>query len=298
MSQISSRVYKDETDLPIMLDLIANVRPPAHCNDYPGKTDLEENLASAATRLNTRLWFDNDQLISWAYVDGFNNLWWELDRRYEERLAGDIVGWGQTCIRRKLTKGEGGTLDASCREDDSQRISFLRRHGFSQTEETTVRMTRDLSQSIPDPRLPQGFAIRPIAGKQEVGPVAAMHRTAFGTDYMTTEKRLAIMNTSEYDLSLDLVVVTPDKTIAANCICSVNEQSKVGSTDPIMIHPRFQRLGLARALLLSGLRLLKERGMISAQLGTSGSNRGMQRTAESIGFRIESKTIWFIKEVK
>jgi len=114
---------------------------------------------------------------------------------------------------------------------------------------------------------------------------------------MTTEKRLAIRNTSEYDPSLDLVAIAPDETVAANCICSVNETNKVGNTDPIMTHPRFQRLGLARALLLAGLKLLKERGMISAHLGTSGNNVPMRKTAGSVGFRIESKTIWFSKEV-
>jgi ribosomal protein S18 acetylase RimI-like enzyme len=158
-------------------------------------------------------------------------------------------------------------------------------------------MRRQLSEPIPALKLPQGFVIRPVRGTHEAEAVATMHRAAFGTDYMTTEKRLAIMNTSEYDPSLDLVVIAPDEAIAANCICSVNQISKVGSTDPIMTHPRFQRMGLAHALLLTGLRLLKERGMISAHLGTSGSNLAMQKTAESVGFTIESKTLWFSMEV-
>jgi GNAT superfamily N-acetyltransferase len=115
---------------------------------------------------------------------------------------------------------------------------------------------------------------------------------------MTTENRLAIMNTSAYDRSLDLVVIAPDGAIAADCLCSVNPTSNVGRTDPIATHPQYQRLGLARALLLTGLRLLKERGMKSAHLGTSGDNIAMQKTAESVGFTIEHKIIWFSKEVK
>jgi ribosomal protein S18 acetylase RimI-like enzyme len=65
----------------------------------------------------------------------------------------------------------------------------------------------------------------------------------------------------------------------------------------VSTHPRFQRLGLARALLLRGLRLLKERGMTSAHLGTSGMNIAMLKTAEWVGFTIEYKTTWFSKEV-
>jgi ribosomal protein S18 acetylase RimI-like enzyme len=146
--------------------------------------------------------------------------------------------------------------------------------------------------------LPPEFVIRSITGWQEAEAVAAMHRAAFGTEYMTTENRLVIMNTSEYDPSLDLLVVAPDGSLAANCICSVNEQEKRAFTDPVSTHPKFQRLGLARALLLTGLKLLKERGMASAHLGTSGDNLAMQKTAQSVGFTIEHKTIWFSKGVK
>jgi ribosomal protein S18 acetylase RimI-like enzyme len=274
------------------------VRPAEHLNDYPVKVNLEEDLASAVTRANTRLWFDNGQPIAWAFVDEFNNLRWELDPRYEELLGAEIVGWGEYCIRKILAKGESGNLDASCRENYSERISFLKQSGFAQIEETTVIMKRLLTEPIANAELPRGFIIRPIAGTHEAELVAAMHRRAFGTDYMTTENRLTIMYTSEYDPSLDLVVVAPDGSIAANCICSVNKKESIGSTDPVSTHPRFQRMGLARALLLTGLKLLKERGMTSAQLGTSGDHIAMQKTAESVGFAIEYTTIWFSKEVK
>jgi ribosomal protein S18 acetylase RimI-like enzyme len=85
--------------------------------------------------------------------------------------------------------------------------------------------------------------------------------------------------------------------LAANCICSVNEESKLGNTDPVGTHPKYQRLGLARALLLTGLQLLKEHGMSSVQLGTSGENIAMQKTAEAVGFTVEYRTIWFSKEI-
>ena len=297
MNHISSRIYADGKDLKIIADLIARVRPPEHLNDHPAKVNLEEDLASAAVRANARLWFDDGQPVGWAYVDEFNNLLWELDTKYEELLGSQIVECGEACIRRALANGGSTTLDASCKEDYAARIAFLKRYGFQQTETTTVRMIRLLSEPIPEPKLPPGFVIRPLAGSHEVEAVAAMHRLAFGTDYMTTEYRLAIMSTSEYDPSLDLVVIAPDGTIAAYCICSVNEQEKTGSTDPVATHPRYQGLGLARALLLTGLHLLKERGMLSAHLGTSGDNIVMQKAAESVGFTVDYKTIWFSKEV-
>lgn len=297
MTPVSSRVYQGEQDFSILLELIARARPAAHLLDYPVKVDIEETLVSAIVHANTRLWFEVDQPVAWAYVDLFNNLRWEIDQKHEAVLGKEIVAWGESCIRRTYAGKELPTLDASCREDYSERITFLKSHGFRQTGDTTIHFMRPLSEPIPAPALPPGFIIRPILGNQEAEAVAAMHRAAFGTEYMTTESRLAIMSTKEYDPSLDLLVVTSDGKIAANCICSVNEKEKRGSTDPISVHPDFQRMGLARALLLQGLRLVHERGMTSAHLGTGGTNIGMQKAAESVGFQIEYKTIWFSKEV-
>ena len=296
MRHITSRVYEGKKDFQAIMDLITRVRPSPYRTGYPNQVDLEEAFASVIVPKNTRLWFD-EELIAWAFVDGYNNLLWELDPQYSAQLRTEIVSWGEKCVRRNLSNAEKGILYANCRESYTERIAFLKQHGFHQLEDSTIALTRLLSDEIPAPQLPPGFTIRPILGRQEAEAVAEMHRAAFGTEYMTTENRLIIMSTSGYDPSLDLVVVAPDGSIAANCICSVNEQERIGFTDPVSAHPRFQGMGLVRALLLTGSRLLKERGMTRARLGTSGDNIRMQRSAESVGFQVEYKTIWFSKEV-
>jgi hypothetical protein len=217
MSTISSRLYAVEKDFQIMLDLI----PASHANDIPGKVDIEENLAIAEIRANTKLWFYGSQPIGWAYVDGSRNLYWELERQYTDPVGAEMVAWGAACIRRTLAAGETSTLDASCRNDDRERLDFIRRHAFRQTENITLHMQRDLSSPIPNPVLPTGFQIRPVKGIEEAEAIASMHRAAFGTEYMTTENRLIIMNSSEYDPSLDLVAIAPDRMLAAYCTCSI-----------------------------------------------------------------------------
>lgn len=297
MINIKSRLYQDNDDFLKILDLVARVRPSKYRNAFPSKVDLKEKLASAVVRANTRLWFDDGILVSWAIVDEFNNLLWELDHPYEESIGAEMIEWGVSCVRRMLRSGESSTLDAHCREDYTERLSFLIQHGFQQGEGFNLSMSRELSEPIPEPMLPPGFSIRPIGGVEEAEVVAAAHRAAFGTEYMTTENRLIIMSTSGYDPALDLVVIAPDGSIAGNCICSINEVDKIGYTDPVSTHPRFQHMGLARALLLTGLKILKEHGMISARLGTSGENIAMQKAAQSVGFTVEYRTIWFSKEV-
>ena len=62
-------------------------------------------------------------------------------------------------------------------------------------------------------------------------------------------------------------------------------------------HPEYQGRGLAKALLLTGLRLLRERGLETALMGTSSENEKMQRAAEAVGFRVESTRVWFVRSV-
>jgi ribosomal protein S18 acetylase RimI-like enzyme len=75
---------------------------------------------------------------------------------------------------------------------------------------------------------------------------------------------------------------------------TVNE----GWTDPIVARPEHRRREAGRALLLSGLRLLVERGVERAALGNSSENLAMQRLATRVGFRLESAKVWFSKQVE
>lgn len=299
MPTITSRLYEGKKDFQTMLDLMARVRPAAHAKDYPAKVDIEENLESEAIRANVKLWFDDGRPIGWAYVDDFQNLRWEVEKPYTDTIGSEIVAWGEDCIRKTLATGESATLDASCREDYKERLDFLREHGFLETEGFSIHMKRHLrdAELIPEPVLPQGFIIRSVKGIEEAEAIATTHRAAFDSDYMTTENRLIIMNSSEYDPSLDLVVIAPDGTVAAYCTCST-DSSGGGYTDPVAVHPNYQRKGLAKALLLKGMQMLKERGMKFAQFTTSGDNVPMQKSGEAAGFFLEHRVLWFEKEVK
>jgi ribosomal protein S18 acetylase RimI-like enzyme len=162
-------------------------------------------------------------------------------------------------------------------------------------------MARPLLEPIAAPSLPTGFTIRPLAGEAEVAARVALHRAAYRTHNMTVEEYLSDMQSSEYDPTLDLVAVAEDGRLAAFCTCSISAaenkitERRVGYTDPIGTHPDFQRQGLARAILLAGMRLLRERGMATAVLGTKSQNSAMVKTAESVGFTTQWSKVWLEK---
>jgi ribosomal protein S18 acetylase RimI-like enzyme len=171
-------------------------------------------------------------------------------------------------------------------------------HGFLPQEARTLRYARLLNEPIPECQLPEGFSIRHTTGEQEVEQLVALHRSAFGTDNMTVEQRLAMMHSPQYVQEMDLVVVAPAGELAAFCVCGFEDREKgVGYTDPIGTSARFQRRGLGRAVLSHGLQLLKSAGAVTAGLGTSSANTAMQRLAESAGFTRISEKLWFSKSI-
>jgi ribosomal protein S18 acetylase RimI-like enzyme len=122
----------------------------------------------------------------------------------------------------------------------------------------TLRYERPLDVPIPDRPLPQGFWIRFANGEAEVERLVALHRSAFGTENMTVERRLAIMRAPQYVPELDLLIVSPAGDLAAFCICGFEDgEQTIGYTDPVGTAASFQRMGLGTAILAEGLRRLK-----------------------------------------
>jgi ribosomal protein S18 acetylase RimI-like enzyme len=120
---------------------------------------------------------------------------------------------------------------------------------------------------------------------------------------MTVEERLAMMSVSEYDASLDLMAIAASGEIAACCMGSINrEENRLtgcnqGATDPIATRLHYQRRGLAKALLLTALHKLRDRGAETAMLGTSGDNTAILKIAASVGSRVRFAAVWFSRPI-
>lgn len=305
--RITSSPYQDDSDLRAMIDLLAVSRPADRQDEQPSANGLYEMLSVPAQRDGVRLWRDGAaRLVAYALVDvRYCNLYWEIHPAAAGlNLEDEIIGWASQYLpegRRKWGLSvDSLTLDTSCRSDDD-RIALLESHGFQLLPERSLHLVRRLADPIPAPTLPLGFAIRPAAGEQEIEALVALHRAAFGTENVSSEDRLSWMRTPDYDPDLDLVAVAPDGRLAAYCFCGISREENArtgrneGFTDPVATHPDFQRRGLARALLLTGMHILRDRGVEWAVLGTLSDNAAMQRAAQSVGFHLAWEKLWYAR---
>lgn len=292
---MESYEYQNESDIQSIRELIARL---------PNKStivDFEETISLSSVIATTRLWKSNGNLIGFAFVDIYNNLRFEVDPKHHSiQIENEIVEWGVTCIKERNTEtGLDNTLDAGLGKENTWQIVMLERLGFARENFRSLRYERSLNEPIVEYEFPLGFIVRCVEGKQEVENLVSLHRAAFGTENMTIEERLAIMNAPQYERDLDFVAIAPDGELAAFCICEIDEDNEnVGYTDPIGTHPKYQKLGLAKAIVTAGFHALAKKGVKVVELGTSSKNIEMQRLAETLGFIVVSEKLWFSKEVK
>lgn len=306
MTTLNARSYAGSADLQAMIDLTQTLRSRGQ-KVYPIATDLYEELAEPEVQASVRLWEnDKQQLVGFVYVSQYQNL---VDvftaSEFTPAIETEIITWAVSAMqRRNQETGETQTLDASTLESDGERLAMLERHGFERQPESSILLACPLVQPIPDPVLPAGFTIRPMRGEAELSAYVALHRAAFGTEMMTVDYRRTIMSAPDFIPELDLVAVAPNGDLAAFCVCQIFPDDspraggqKEGWTDPIGTHPDYQRQGLAKALILAGMRLLHARGIDTVILGTSSTNSAMLQTARAVGFHDVSNTLWYSKPV-
>lgn len=282
--------------------LIHRVRPAAWRLDYPTDVDIEEIFHDPAMPERSLLWLGLDgDPCAYAFVHfPYNNLNLEaIEEYWTDAWEDEVAAWAVAQMRAQYgTDVVNQTLDGSCRSEDVRMTRFFRRHGFEKDGIESLTYELILSGLPALPVLPEGFSLRPLRPESELAEVVALHQAAHGTENFTLEERLAIMSTPEYLPGLDLVVVAPDGALAGNCICGVSgADGSEGFTDPVVVHPGYQRRGLARALILAGLVDLYRRGVRLVQFGTSSENTAMQRVAEVLGFICVARKTWYSKRL-
>ena len=168
-------------------------------------------------------------------------------------------------------------------------------------------MKRSLAEPIPEPQFPAGFTLRD-AGHQDTEAWVQMFNQTFIDHWnhhdLTVESAEYTLTKPNYKPELDLVAVDSDRTFAAFCFCAIHPEDndrtgrKEGWIGSLGTRRGFRKMGLARAMLLSGMHQLKAAGMDTAKLGVDTQNpNNALWLYESVGFEKLYNWITYVKDV-
>ena len=191
-------------------------------------------------------------------------------------------------------EAEGDELRASSLSTDTERLEFLRSHGYEVDPESKdfVYHACELTE-LADPIVPEGYRLRTV----EPGDLerrVELHRVVWAPSRVTVESFVNVQAAWPYRPDLDCVVEAPDGSFAAYCLAWLDDANRVGELEPVGTHPDHRRLGLASAVCRFALRRLREEGATRAIVY---SVAGSEATTlyESIGLREHARSLQLLK---
>jgi GNAT superfamily N-acetyltransferase len=325
----TQRPYSGEADLSAILALKQLCTTPQNLYDPPTTSDLRRLFAPFAelptrsnekpsrqealrdmspeyrqrvlTRRLTALWEDaSGQLVAYALIaQPGSSLTFQVHPRVQgQGIEAAILAWGLAQMQ-LIAQAQGSPRDLWCRchDGEQERCSALEATGFRPIFERDLRLIHPLGAPLSPVPLPAGFSLKHGVTPPELDAYQELHQAVFdgvsmGMDYHQS---------AAYQPEIDLIAVEPGERFGAFCQCEIKQitdgqgERPVGEVGVIGTRPELRRQGLGRALLLTGLSLLQERGATSAFLETSESNVPAQSLFTSVGFRHLSSWQWYAK---
>jgi GNAT superfamily N-acetyltransferase len=150
-------------------------------------------------------------------------------------------------------------VETLIRDDDDRSRALARSMGFEPTDDHSGTTWMEAAERPPVPALPDGFTLvdrtqthdRPHPLVVRSGPSA--------------EARLN--QVSLYDPGLDLAIVAATGEVASYALFWFDPMTRVGLVEPMRTEDAWQRRGLGRTLLATGLERLADRGATRLKVG-------------------------------
>ncbi len=220
----------------------------------------------------TMLWEENDgRLLAYALVAPPSTV---LTFQVHPQARGSdletqILTWAITGAQEQARRrGRAFSLWCRCHEHETGRRALLEEAGFTPLPARDLRLVCALDSSLPAAQLPAGHVLRGGVHGEELEPYQELHQAVFDGISMGLDHH----QSPAYEPDLDLVAVDATGTFVAFCRCELTEVADsggaytVGEVGVIGTRPTHQRRGLGRALLLTSMHRLKERGARSVFL--------------------------------
>jgi ribosomal protein S18 acetylase RimI-like enzyme len=143
-------------------------------------------------------------------------------------------------------------VEVLARDDDSELLGLLAGAGFVAADDRSGITWMDAQERPEVAALPEGFAL--VDRAQDTSRPHPMR----GRSGEGVEARLR--QCSLYDSGLDVAVEAADSQVAGYALFWFDPVTAVGMVEPMRVEDAYQRRGLARAMLTTGLDRLAKRG--------------------------------------
>ncbi len=286
------RAYESEADVELLQAFnSASIAATGGCG-YVHPGDIPHRLFNGNKHFDPAevmtVWEDGSGVAAWVLVG-------PRHRSYDAQVRPDLRGG--VFEREVLEYADAHTVELMSLHDvesdqmlgdafrcDLVRVGLLAEMGWVLDEEPPYVINRARIDDLAEAVIPAGYSIRPVAGVEEAGAVAALHSAAFPGAAWTTELYRQVMESPGYDPGRELVAEAADGALAAFAVTWYDDVNRTGLLEAVGTHPDHQRRGLGRAVVTFAAHHMATAGMESAIVANFASNTASEALYRSAGF--------------
>lgn len=205
---------------------------------------------------------------------------------YGSRTEDDMIRWS---LSRAAERGVT-SIETSCLDRDAAKAAFLRRHGFTETDDVCVLMERSLAEALPACRLPDDYSVATFAERPESAcgiPDSGLARALYKQ----------VQSAPGYRPDLDVRAFYHDTILASGCTCWYDDADNSGQFQPVGTKEEHRRRGLASAVMIRAMENLRRYGADRVLVWTDKDNMRAVGLYQSLGFRIAHEDYAWVREV-
>ncbi|MEU9201257.1 GNAT family N-acetyltransferase [Streptomyces sp. NPDC048332] len=265
----------------------------AKLDDPSENQALVEHNGGVVGYSTIRRWLERDG--TWLYL----HRGYLLPEHRSQGIGSAMLNWAESRIRQLVQQhgtAQTAVLGANVMASQHDATALLLDSGYRRVFSLVELELPDLRQ-LPDGKpLPAGIrvgAVDPRSYRAAWKTVVDSYADAAFTERWTFESFLATADPTCWRAAWDR------EDMAGVALCSIRRQdATVGEVEELSVRKESRRLGLGRALLLDGLRCLREHGAETARLytGTANPHRSYD-LYEGVGFRRQNEHVRYRKPI-
>ncbi|MGW8635036.1 GNAT family N-acetyltransferase [Streptomyces sp. NPDC055793] len=240
-----------------------------------------------------RWWHERDG--TWLYL----HRGYLLPEHRGQGIGSAMLNWAESRIRQLVQQhgtAQTAVIGANAMASEQEATALLLETGYRRVFSLVELELSDLRQLSDGKPLPTGIrvgAVDPSSYRAAWKTVVDSYVDAAFTQRWTFESFLATADPTCWRAAWD------GESMAGVALCSIRRHDPaVGEVEELSVRAESRRLGLGRALLLDGLRCLREHGAETARLytGTANPHRSYD-LYESVGFRRQNEHVRYRKPI-
>jgi hypothetical protein len=242
-----------------------------------------------------KIWEENEKIVGICHKEDGNNAFIQLRNGYEY-LTEEILEYAEENI--SYNNDGKKRLNVWSLESDTYRNELLLKRGYIKGEDGNYYNAQYLDKDY-IPKLPTEYTF--LTAEDKSFNALQRHTAVFRGFHPEGENPKKIPNSflmmekaPLFRPEFEIMTKYKDNTIASFSIVWYDEETKTGMFEPVATHPKHLKKGLGKAMLIEGLRKLKEIGAIQAYVESYGNDR--KAFYNSAGFESFDKDWHWTKE--